>query len=304
MANGNEIIIKTKDGTIIPAISPEAFGLAVKSMEGFGEQLDDIEKRARALPQRFETKAQYDNAGTLAAETKSVEKLGDATMLPFVELVKKAKTFIDQQKQALSNHGEQIRGTLAAPIFEWDDREKRLAAEEEKRRQAQREAELKKEAEETARKNAEAAEERKKQRIAFINSEFRSKKITARQREKFLREAGALAEAECAKITADEEDAKAAAKDEAAKLKVKPRTGGTSGVRRHTIYKAGCYDQEMYKAALQIAWEKKDFQTYERLVGVMEVSDQLLSEKAREIMDDEKMMALYPFVTATHDNKV
>jgi hypothetical protein len=273
-------------------------------MEGYEEQLTDIEKQARALPQRFETKADYDKAGTLAAETKSVEKLGDATMLPFTELIKKAKTFIDQRKQALGNHGEQIRGVLAAPIFEWDDRERRLAAEDEKRKQLAREAELKREAEETARKNAEAAKERKAQRIAFINAEYRNKKITARQREKFLREAGSLQEAECARIAADADDAKERAKSDAAKLKVKARTGGVAGVRRHTIYKAECTDQDMYKAAMQIAFVKNDHQTYERLLACMEVSDQLLSEKARDIEDDAKFEVLYPFTEATHENKV
>jgi hypothetical protein len=301
---GNDIIIKTRDGVIVPAISPEAFQLAVSSMEQLDEQLTDIEKRARALPTRFEDKATYDRAGALVAEEKSVVKLGDATMLPFVELVKKAKTFIDQQKQALKNHGEQINGVLSAPIFEWDQRETRLAAAEEKRKQAEREAQLKMEAEMTAKKDAEAAEERKKQRVAFINAEYKNKKITARQREKFLREAGAQEEAECAKILADEDDAKARAKEEAAKLKVKARTGGTPGLRRHTNYKAECYDQDLFKAALGIAWEKKDFQTYERLLAVMEVSDQLLSEKARDIEDDAKMEKLYPFVKATHENKV
>jgi hypothetical protein len=300
----NEIIIKTKDGQIIPAISPEAFQLAVKSVEDLDAQLEEIEKRARALPQRFQSKAEYDSAGAIAAETKSIDKLGDGVMLPYVELIKKVKTFVDQQKQALKNHSEQIRGVVAAPMFEWDDRETRLAAEDEKRKQAEREAELKREAEETARKNAEAAAQRKKDRIAFINSEYRNKKITARQREKFLREAGALAEAECAKIAADEEDAKERAKDEAAKLKVKARTGGVAGVRRHTIYKAECIDQDMYKAALEVAWTKKDFQSYERLMACMEVSDQKLSEKARDIMDDAKMESLYPFVKATHEDKV
>jgi hypothetical protein len=304
MATNEQIIIKTKDGQIIPAISPQAFQLAVTSVEDLDAQLTEIEKRARALPEKFETKADYDKAGVLAAETKSIEKLGDGAMLPFVELIKKAKTFVDQQKQALKNHGERIRGNLAPSIFEWDEREKRLAAAEEKRKQAEREAQLKMEAEMTAKKDAEAAEERKKQRVAFINAEYKNKKITARQREKFLREAGAQEEAECAKILADEDDAKARAKEESLKLKVKARTGGVAGLRRHTNYKATCYDQDLFKAALGIAWEKKDFQTYERLLGVMEVSDQLLGEKARDIEDDAEMMKLYPFVKATHEDKV
>lgn len=298
-----DIIIKTKDGEVIPAIQPDAFGLAVQSMEKLDQEMGDIEKRARELPKRFDDKATYDKAGALVAQKKSVVKLSESTMTPFTELVKKVKTFIDQQKNIVKNHGEQIDGILAPAMAEYNEREARLAREEEQRKQAAREAELKRENEETARKNAAAAEERKKERIDQIRRDLAAKKITKRQAEKFLREAGANEEAEKARIAADKDDADAKAKDEAAKLKVKPRTGATAGVRRHTIYKAECYDQDMYKAALQIAWVKQDFQLYERLIDVMEVSDQKLSEKAREIMDDEKMMALYPFVKATHEDK-
>jgi hypothetical protein len=60
----------------------------------------------------------------------------------------------------------------------------------------------------------------------------------------------------------------------------------------------------MFKSALGIAFLKADMQAYERLLAVMEVSDQLLSAKAREIQDNEKMEALYPFVKATSDKKV
>jgi hypothetical protein len=300
----SQIIIKTKNGEVIPAISPEAFQLAVESMEKYNEDLTDIEKRARALPQRFETKAQYDSATSLVSEKKSIDKLSESTMVPYEELTKKVKTFISAQKLVVKNHGEQILGVLTPAIFEWDEREKRQAAEDEQRRQKAREAELQREAEETARKNAEAATERKKQRVAFINSEYKNKKITARQREKLLREAGALEDAECARIAADEEDAKAKAKDEAAKLKVKPRTGGGAGLRRHTNYKAECVDPDMFKSAMMIAHLKQDFKTFDRLMACLEVSDQLLSAQAREIEDDEKFTALYPFTKATHEDKL
>lgn len=298
----SDIIIKTRDGQVIPAIQPDAFGLAVQSMEKLNEEMGQLVVRARDIPKVIDDKPTYDKAAAIVAQKKSIVKLSDSTMIPFEEAVKAVKGFIQTQKNVVKNHGEQVGMLVEPQMAEWNEREARAAKADEERRQAEKKAQLQREAEEKAQKDAEAATERKRLRITQINADFKAGKITKRQKEKFLREAGDTAAADLAKIEADEEDAKFRATEEAQKLKVKPRTGAVGGITRRTNYYAECIDQDMFKAALMIAWEKKDFQAHERLMGVMVVSKEKLCEKAREIEDDAKMEELYPFVKATHNN--
>lgn len=294
-----DIIIKTKSGEVIPAISPEAFGLAVQSMEELEAQLLELEAKAKALPKKFETKTEYDLAASLVAQKKSVVKLGDATMLPYVELIKKVKTFVDTQKNVVKNRGEIISGIAEPAMVEWNEREARAAAAEEKRKQDEKEARLRRENEEKAAKDAAAAEERKKERVDQIHEDLRNKKITKRQAEKMLREAGAGEEAEKARIAAEKEEADAKAKDEAAKLRVKPKTSTTPGLVKRTNYTAECADEDLllhrvvgeYISLGNRFGPQRDF--------VM-ANNQKIGAKAREIEDDQKMEELYPYVKASH----
>lgn len=296
----NDIIIKTKSGDVIPAISPEAFGLAVQSMEELDEQMAELEVRAKAMPKIFESKAQYDEAATIIANKKSLVKLSESTMTPYEELIKKVKTFVQQQKNVVGNHGEQLLGILSPAMIEWHEREKKAAAAEEARKRAEKEAQLKRDNEVKAQQDAEAAAARKKERIEQIRNDLRAGKITKRQSEKFLREAGADEEAEKAKIAADKEDADREAKDKAAKLKVKPNTDAVAGITRRVNYSAKCTDQAAFIQDVMAAYKKGDMDTYNRLVAMLEVSDQKLGEKARDLKSDELMMTLYPHVEATH----
>lgn len=294
-----DIIIKTKHGEVIPQISPEAFGLAVQSMEEFDQQIGELEEQAKKLPKKFESKADYDLAASLVAQKKSIVKLSEAAMTPYDELIKKVKTFVQTQKNIVANHGAQMSGIIEPAMVEWDEREKAAAAAEEKRLQAEKEAQLKRDNEEKARKDAAAAAERKKERIVQIREDLRAGKITKRQSEKFLREAGATEEAEKARIAADKEDADKEAKDKAAKLKVKPNTGPTAGLVRRTNYTAECIDENLllHRVVGEYISNGSKFGPLREFVMA---NNQKIGAKAREIEDDKKMEELYPFVKASH----
>jgi hypothetical protein len=297
-----DIIIKTKSGEVIPQISPEAFGLAVQSMEQLDAQMGELEVKAKALPKIFETKAQRDEAASLVSQKKSIVKLSESTMTPYTELIKKVKTFVDTQRNIVKNHGEIVSSLVEPAIVEWDEREKRAAEAEQRRLQAEREAKLKRENEEKAEKDRLAAEERKKERVDQIREDLRNKKITKRQAEKFLREAGAGEEADKARIAAEREEADAKAAEDAAKIKVKPKTTPTAGLVRRTNYAAECTDEDALLWAFVAECNKLG--RFGDLRSFVMANNQKIGEKARDVKDDDEMMKLYPFVKATHTHSM
>jgi hypothetical protein len=242
-----DIIIKTKQGEVIPQISPEAFGLAVQSMEEFLVGMDDLLEKAKALPKVYESRSDYERGASLLVQKKSLVKLSEATMLPFEELVKKVRTFIQTQKNLVGNHGEMVYSLVAPAMVAWDERERQAAAAEEKRKQAEKELSLRRENEEKAQKDAAAAEKLKKERIAQIREDLRSKKITKRQAEKFLNEAGAKEEAELTRISAEKDEADANAAVEAAKTKVRANSGAVAGITRRTNWHFTVIDPRLVK---------------------------------------------------------
>lgn len=294
-----DIIIKTKNGEVIPQISPEAFGLAVQSMEELDQQLGELEAKAKLLPKRFESKSDYDLAASLVAQKKSIVKLSVSTMTPYDELIKKVKTFVQTQKNIVANHGEQLSAIIEPAMVEWDEREKAAAAAEEKRKQAEKEAQLKRENEEKAKKDAEAAAERKKERIDQIRADYKAGKITKRMSEKFLREAGATEEAEKMRIAAEKEEADKEAADKASKLKVKSNTGAVAGIVRRTNYTAECIDENLLLHRV-VGEYISNGNKFGPLRDFVMANNQKIGAKAREIEDDKKMEELYPFVKASH----
>jgi hypothetical protein len=295
----SDIIIKTKTGEVIPAISPEAFGLAVKSMEDLSAQMDELQAKAKKLPKQFESKTQYDEAASLVVQKKSLVKLGEATMLPFVEAVKRVKTFIDQQKNIVANGGTILSGIVEPAMVEWDEREARATAAEQKRVREEQEAKLKREAEEKAQKDREAAEELKQKRISEIREDLKAKRITKRQAEKALREAGALEEAAKAQIAADEEEQKSKAAETAAKTTVKPNTGPTPGLVRRTNFTAVCNDEDLLMHRVVGEYNSLGGK-FGPLRDFVMANNVRIAEKARELKDDEEMEKRYPFVKASH----
>jgi hypothetical protein len=295
----NEIIIKTKSGAIIPVIKPDAFGLAVAEMEKLDEQLAALELRAKALPKIFESKADYDRAAEIVAERKSIVKIAESVMAPYVEQIKTVKTFVDQQKNIVKNHAEEMKTYTDPAMGEWDSREERAAAAEQKRIQAEKEAQLKRDNEIKAQKDAEAAAANKEKRIAEIREDLRARKITKAEAAKLLKAAGATEEADKARIAAEKEEADAKAKEEAEKLKVKPNTGAVAGVTRRTNYYAECTDENLLLHRV-VGEYLSNGNKFGPLRDFVMANQQKIGAKARDIEDDDKMQELYPFVRAWH----
>src|SRR4029077_9373615 len=124
--------------------------------------------------------------------------------------------------------------------------------------------------------------------------------------------AGAMEEALKAQAAADEVEAKENAVKVADSVEVKSNVPIVAGNVRRVNYSAECTDKTMFISAMMLAYEAKDFKTYERLFDAVTVSDQFLSAEARKSIktsaEDKnheltkaEFETLYPFVTVRED---
>jgi hypothetical protein len=226
VANGE--IIKTKDGSAVEIIQAKPFNVALAVLE---EQEDDLELlKKEALKIEVTDAISFTKAGELIAKLKETSNQAEATMDPFRIIVNKAKDFILQRQRRVTNLAELIRGVLTPKMAEWSAKDARERKAEEDRQQKEKKAQLEREAEEKRRADTVAAEELKKRRVSEIREDLRNGKITKRQAEKFLREAGAQEEADKAQAAADAEDLKNKATETAKQTTVKSGVPKVAGV--------------------------------------------------------------------------
>lgn len=290
---------------VIPSSDLPKFPEALATMDALERQLEPIAKEARDL--KITDKASRERAGLLIAEIKKADGDGDDTMAPYSKIVNRVRDFINQRKKRVANRVEEIRGTLTPKMAEWDRAEERAAAAERDRIAREKQAALDREAEEKRQADEATANELRKKRIAEIRADLKAGKITIRQSKKLLELAGAKEEAALAEAAAQEQEAKQEAVRVAEKVEVKTNVPTVAGNVRRVNYSAECEDSHMFISAMMIAYEKKDFKTYERLFAMVEVSDQKLSAEARKSIKTSpqdknheltaaQFEELYPFV--------
>jgi hypothetical protein len=296
---------------VVPSSDLPMFDTALTVMDGYEMALDPIAKEARDL--KITDKTSRERAGALIAAIKKLDNDGDDTMAPYSKIVNRVKEFIQTRKKRVANRVEEIRGTLTPKMAEWDRAEERAAAAERDRVAREKQAVLDREAEEKRREDEKAAKELRERRVAEIRADLKSGKITKRQSEKLLREAGAMEEALKAKAAADEEDAKKASQSVAEKVEVKPNVPTVAGNVRRVNWSAECTDVDgflsEYVRCCVTAPEKAA-----RMREMIEVSNKSLSAAARAHIktwagDDnprhnltkEQFEALYPCVKAVED---
>jgi len=227
MANGE--IIKVKDGTTVEIIQAKPFNLALAKLEDQEDALEALKAKAQAL--KVFDKASFEKADELLKQTKRETNDAEETMDPFRTMLNRAKDFVLVRQRRVTNAAEIVRGILNAKMVEYSQKVERERKAEEERQQKLKQAQLEREAEEKRRADAEAAKALKERRVSEIREDLRNGKITKRQAEKLLREAGAEEEAAKAKAAADADDLKNKAPEIAQKTTVKsevPRGGRTN----------------------------------------------------------------------------
>jgi hypothetical protein len=191
---------------IIPSTEMPQFNEALAKMDGLELELEPLSKEAREL--KITDKPSRERAGVLNAQFKDIQKTGDATLATYDAIVKRVKDFIQTRKLRVKNRAEEARGILMGKMGDWDRAEEAAARAEEERKKRELQATLDRQAEEKRQADEQAARELRVIRVAEIRADLKAAKITKRQAEKLLREAGAMEEALKAKAAADQEEAK------------------------------------------------------------------------------------------------
>jgi hypothetical protein len=315
MASKETALTKPLEVEVLPPSQLPSLREDLATMEKLFNDLDPIYREARNLQLVFPETAARIRAGELTAEFKRICKDAEDPIASHKTLINDFKEkYILTPERKVANRGEEIRALLTPKMAEWD-RSENAAKEADKKRQAREvQAKLDREAEERRQADEEAAKALRIKRVAEIRADLKNGVYGApksakakRQAQKLLEEAGATEEAAKAQASAEEEEAKEKSKQVAATVTVKSNVGPVAGNVKRVNYSAKCIDHRLFILGMMMLYEKKDMQGFERLLEVLEVSEQKLSEQARKQIkthpdDDrhaltpEEFTTLYPFV--------
>lgn len=283
MPNGNtEVVHIPEIIEVIPAGEIARFREDLATMEKFYQDLEPIyteAKKLRDLP--MWDKNQRIRAGELVTEYKRIAKDSEDTIERYKKAVNRFKEeYISKPEKRVANRAEEIKAILTPKMGEWDRAELEAKQAEERREKQRIRAELDRQAELKRQADDAAAKELREKKVAEIRADLKAKRITKREAEKRLRAAGAMEEALKAQAAADEEDAKALAKQTASTVKVESQVPSVHGNVKRVNYSAECTDKTMFLK--NFAQAAPGSETWIRLIAMIEVSDQKLSAEAKE----------------------
>jgi trichohyalin len=228
----SKAIEKREPTEIIPTLEMPDFSTAVVKVESYQVRVRELEAEIRAL--KIVDGPTRTRAGELVTELKGLENKTEVDLKPFKAQVKTVSDYINKKGNAVYDLSEDLRKNTLNPMMgAWDELEEKRAQAERDRVAREKEELLKREAEVQRQKDLAAAKERKQKRVAEIRADLQAKRITLRESEKLLREAGANEEADKAAAAAKEQEGKKAAAEAAAKVEVAPNVPSIQGnVRR------------------------------------------------------------------------
>jgi hypothetical protein len=191
---------------IIPSTELPQFNEALAKMDNLELELEPLSKEAREL--KITDKPSRERAGIINAQFKAMDKTTEATMGRYDLIVDRVRDFIKTRKLRIKNRTQEGKEILRVKMGDWDRAEETAARAEEDRKKRELQANLDRQAEEKRQADEQAARELRVRRVAEIRADLKAGKITKRQAEKLLREAGAIEEALKAQAAADQEEAK------------------------------------------------------------------------------------------------
>jgi hypothetical protein len=230
---------------VIPSSELPRFNEALAEMDKLELELEPVAREAREI--KIVDKPTRERAGILNAQCKAVQKSGDATLASYDAIIKRVKDFIQTRKLRVKNRAEEARGILMGKMGDWDRAEEAAARAEQDRIQREKQAAIDRAAEEKRQADEQAAKELRERRVAEIRQDLKDKKITKRQAEKLLREAGAMEESLLAKAAADQEEAKSKTPEAVAKVEVKANVPIIAGNKRRKNWRARVINAQAVK---------------------------------------------------------
>lgn len=315
------------DGEAVVHIPQNVEILAPSELTKFSEDLATMEKYYRDLDPIFAEAKQLQAAtvkddawrtrcGELVSNYKEIAKNAETLIKRYKDIINKFKEeYCSKPEKRVVNRAEEIKGILTPLMADWDREDarvreqERLAIQQRELDEGNRQAELKRQADEKV------ARELRERRVNEIRQDLKDGKFgdlktlkAKRHAQKLLEEAGAVEEARLARAQADEMEAKVETTKRVESVKVTSSVAPIAGNVKRVNYAARCVDKDNFVVQLTNALRKKDFVTYNRLLEVVVISDEALSEKARQKIktspEDTKheltvkeFEQLYPFVT-------
>lgn len=240
-------------------------------------------KKLKDLGWKSWSPEQRRRAGELVNEYKRAVGDAEATIERYKKAVNRFKEeYILKPERKVNNAAEEIKAVITPGMADWDREDERVRQMERDRIARETQAELDRQAEVKRQADEKLAKEARAKRVDEIRKDLREKKITKREAEKRLREAGAIEESLKARASAEEDEAKEKAKKTADTVKVGSLAQPVHGNVKRVNYSAVCEDHRMFLSAAMLFYEKKDFQSYERMMAVVGISDQALSAEAKK----------------------
>jgi hypothetical protein len=232
MPKNGKAVVKKEPTEIIPSSDMPGFATAVVKVEGYQARVRELEVEVRAL--KVVDAQSRIRGGELVTELKGLENNCELELKPYNAIVKTVKDYILKKGNSVYDLSEDLRKNVLNPMLgAWDELEEKRAKAERDRVAREQQQALEREAEVQRQADLAAAKERRVKRVAEIRADLKAKKITLRESEKLLREAGATEEADKAQAALKEEEGKKAAAEAAAKIEVEPNIPPVHGnVRR------------------------------------------------------------------------
>jgi hypothetical protein len=313
----NRSIVPQQDVELIPSSQLPGFRESVATMAKLTQDLAPLQDEARKLAPVLQKcdlsdRASRQRAAEIIAAIKRIDGDGEDEMKPHKKVINSVRDYILQQCRRVTNRVEEIKGPLSAAMATWDKAEEKATAAERDRIARERQAEFDRQAEVKRQEDERAAKELRDRRVREINADFKAGKFGAREKARLLKEAGAKEEALLAQAVADEAEARVDSKMQAATTEVRPNIPTVPGNVRRVNYSAECTQPRMFLLTMIEAYNKKDTIKFERMLDMVEVSNQKLSAKARACIKTsaedtrhdytvEEFEPLYPYVKVKED---
>jgi Fe-S cluster assembly scaffold protein SufB len=223
------IVKKLPEGEVIPSTAMPKFEIALLKVQDHLARVQHLETEVREL--KIVDQQSRIRGGELVAALKKEENDVEEILKPYKKVLKEVGDYIKKKGNSVYDLVEDLRKNVLNPrLGEWDQLEEKRAQAERDRVAREKQQALEREAEVQRQKDAAAAEERRKTRVEEIRADLRAKKITLRESEKLLREAGAIEEADKADAAVKEQEAKAKAAEIASRVDVAPNIPTQQGV--------------------------------------------------------------------------
>ena len=303
-----EEIVKA-DWPVVELLPPTEFkGLreALLDLRTEYDVLPALKEQVLALPSPIplgdaETYIKY---GELSTRIRSLRKQAKAKIAPFKATVDEIDDFLKGEQKKYEAKADEVDGICSNNQADYNRRDREQKEAEEREQQRLVDEANAREADEK-RKNAEIeAKAKRDAAVKDIRERLRLKKITKRQAEKELRDAGATAEAELTRAAIEADEKKA----NPPKVTVESKSVAVAGQRRtHNWYGKCSYPDVVLAAFVKNIVTRMKLKVPAKVdIAIMaevkadplrefiEISDQKVGEKARKTKDNDKMRALLP----------